>query len=138
MRPINALLAPAVAATMLLSPATAAASPAPSGTTGPWEPPPGYTFERSYFGGNAPCNQAGDRGLADGRWNAYLCHEVLRKAADLWFLYGDLYVRTSAGRSGGAEVVGAARFQARPLGGGTAVGAEEAAVDRAFAGPAGG
>lgn len=59
----------------------------------PWRPPPGYVFDNSYFGGNSTCDPVGHKGVADGRWRDYICHEVMRKHTNLWFLYGDLYVK---------------------------------------------
>lgn len=71
-----------------------AMSTVPAGAAS-WEPPPGYVFQASYFGGSATgqCDQAGAAGISTGQWVAYVCHDVLRKVADVPLLYGDLYVK---------------------------------------------
>ncbi|MEV0828178.1 hypothetical protein [Nonomuraea rubra] len=67
-----------------------------------WEPPPGYVFLNTYFGGSAGgwCDQVGIDGVQNGQWTAYLCHDVMRKHADIWFLYGDLYVKNDTAGHG--------------------------------------
>ncbi|WP_424535827.1 hypothetical protein ACOZ38_38175 [Sphaerisporangium viridialbum] len=77
------------------SPAVAESAPASSAgsaSAAAWTPPPGYDFEATFVGGATPCERAGQAGVGGGRWNAYVCHETLRKLTDLLFLYGDLYV----------------------------------------------
>lgn len=102
-RRIRRTLASAAMATTLVASfsavaAQAAASPAVDhggrlAAAAAWEPPPGYVLEASYLGGNAGCEPVGERGTREGKWEAYVCHEVMRKAADLWLLFGDLYVK---------------------------------------------
>lgn len=45
------------------------------------------------MGTDAACRKEGDRGVADGKWRQYVCHEKLVKVADLWMLYQFLYVK---------------------------------------------
>ncbi|MGP8300044.1 hypothetical protein ACTPOK_19365 [Streptomyces inhibens] len=62
-------------------------------TKGDWNPPAGYVLERSFMGTDAACRKEGDRGVADGKWRQYVCHEKLVKVTDLWMLYQFLYVK---------------------------------------------
>ncbi|WP_267898066.1 hypothetical protein [Spongiactinospora gelatinilytica] len=39
-------------------------------------------------------------GVQSGKWIAYLCHDVMRRHADIHFLYGDLYVKKEAAGPG--------------------------------------
>lgn len=72
---------------------TGTASASAAASRSDWTPPPGYTFEASYLGGQDACDQVGRSGVSDGSWSDYVCHEEMRKLADLWLLFGDLYVK---------------------------------------------
>ncbi|MGN9841389.1 hypothetical protein ACTMTI_24995 [Nonomuraea sp. H19] len=65
-----------------------------------WEPPPGYVYEKSFLGGGQWCEDEGQRGVQAGLWASYVCHDVLRRHADVLFLYGNLYVLRSPSATG--------------------------------------
>ncbi|MFC5824412.1 hypothetical protein [Nonomuraea insulae] len=82
-------------AVLALAGASLALSTGPAHATAAWEPPPGYTLENSYFGGSVSgwCDRVGTEGAQKGQWTAYVCHDVMRRLADLYYIYGDLYVK---------------------------------------------
>lgn len=90
MRWISALV---LAAAFVSAGLTGTASASSAASKSDRAPPPGYTFEASYLGGQDACDQVGRCGTSDGRWSDYVCHEEMRKLADLWLLFGDLYVK---------------------------------------------
>ncbi|PNE36145.1 MULTISPECIES: hypothetical protein [Streptomyces] len=70
-----------------------AAAVTPSATQGDWNPPAGYTLERSFLGDSASCSKEGDAGVAAGKWHQYVCHEQMMKLTDTWMLFQFLYVQ---------------------------------------------
>ncbi|MFC9127691.1 hypothetical protein ACFT4A_12660 [Streptomyces sp. NPDC057099] len=57
-----------------------------------FNPPQGYVKEAEWLGTEAMCRAEGDKGVAAGRWSAYLCRSVYR-TVDVPMLYQQLYVK---------------------------------------------
>ncbi|MEV5480709.1 MULTISPECIES: hypothetical protein [Streptomyces] len=60
---------------------------------GDWHPPAGYVLKNSFIGSDADCRKEGDRGVAGGKWQHYVCHGRMVQIADGWMLFQDLYVK---------------------------------------------
>jgi hypothetical protein len=58
-----------------------------------WAPPQGYVYEAAWLASKDYCESQGRKGISEGRWTAYLCHEEYRGGADIPFLMQVLYVK---------------------------------------------
>jgi hypothetical protein len=87
---LTATLALSASPAFAAPPGNAAPSPHPStaSSTRAWTPPAGFTREDSFFGGAAACEAAGGKGVAEGRWSAYVCVQGLPFTP-----FKDLYVK---------------------------------------------
>ncbi|KOU43927.1 hypothetical protein [Streptomyces sp. WM6378] len=99
----RAVASAAVGAALVLAatPASAAsydnATPRPLPSTAfranDWTAPPGFVFDSALLSTPEGCRAKGEKGIAQGKWSAYVCHEQLVQVTDVPLLYQFLYVK---------------------------------------------